>query len=254
MLILFEQPDERPEATDKTSEELFPMLPSRGDQIDTSIIDESSYGVSQNVWLLQSFVVDLYNKLGDDIGQTPQAKFIDLFEIRDEELYYKGMKKSLTTKGRLRTVGQLKTILGKERLRNLGFNIPKSRLSARQATILNKTEADLPTSFGIAKADDLELENIASSASKSTSDLIAVLKDSKQTSTDDLFEYPLRELLGLGRTMKTIQGYINGQMSQRKLNYQSISILRKKKISLRSKMIPPTLMTSEKKSGKEFVG
>ena len=143
----FKQPDERPDATDKTSDELFPMLPSRGDQTDTSRIDESSYEVSQNVQLLQSFVDDLYKKLGDDIGQTPQAKFIDLFEIRGEEHYYKGMKKSLTTKGRQRTVGQLKTILGKKRLRNLGFDIPKSKLSARQATILNKTEADLPTLF-----------------------------------------------------------------------------------------------------------
>ena len=159
---LFEQPDERPDATDRTSDELFPMLPSRADQIDTSRIDESSYGVSQNVRLLQSFVDDLYKKLGDDIGQTPQAKFIDLFEIRDEELYYKEMKKSLTTKGRLRIVGQLKTILGKERLRNLGFDIPsKSKLTAREATILNKTEEDLATSSRIAKADDLELENIA---------------------------------------------------------------------------------------------
>ena len=151
----FEQPDERPDATDRTSDELFPMLPSRADQIDTLRIDESSYGVSQNVRLLQSFVDDLYNKLGDDIGQTPQAKFIDLFEIRDEELYYKGMKKITDNERKyLKTVGQLKTILGKERLHNLGFDIPKSKLSARQATILNKTEAELPTSSGIAKADD----------------------------------------------------------------------------------------------------
>ena len=40
---LFEQPDERPDATDKTSDEFFPMLPSSDDEIDTSRIDESSY-------------------------------------------------------------------------------------------------------------------------------------------------------------------------------------------------------------------
>ena len=69
--------------------------------------------------------------------------------------------KSLTTNGRLRAVGELKTILGKERLCNLGFDIPKSKLPAREITIFNKTEEDLPTSSRIAKADNPELENIA---------------------------------------------------------------------------------------------
>ena len=126
-------------------------------------------------------------------------------------------EKSLTTvRGRPKTVGQLKIILGDNRLHNLGFDIPsKSKLTAREATILNKTEADLPTSSGIAKADDLELDNIAGSASKSTNDLIAVLKDSKQTSTDDLFEHPLQELLGLDRTMKTIRGTLMSEVAKK---------------------------------------
>ena len=98
----------------------------------------------------------------------------------------------------------------------MGFDIAyKSKLTARRAAILNKTEADLPTSSGIAKADDIDLENIASSASKSTSDLITVLKDSKQTSTDDLFEHPLHELLGLDRTMKTIRGTLMTEVAKK---------------------------------------
>ena len=111
----------------------------------------------------------------------------------------------------------LKDHLGAKLARDL-FNINIQRgpkLTDREAAILNKTEADLPTSSGIANADDIDLENIASSAYESTKDLITVLKDSKQTSTDDLFEHPLRELLGLDRTMKTIRGTLMAEVAKK---------------------------------------
>ena len=85
-------PFEKPDVTDDRTDETFPLLPTRsgGDQIDRSRIDETSFGGSQNVRVLELFVDELYQKLANDIEQTPQAKFIDLFETRDGEFYYKG--------------------------------------------------------------------------------------------------------------------------------------------------------------------
>ena len=49
-------------------------------------------------------------------------------------------------------------------------------------------QAELPSSSEIAKADDIELEEIAEKAS----DILSQIKD-VQTDTDDLFEHPLRD-------------------------------------------------------------
>ena len=51
----------------------------------------------------------------------------------------------------------------------------------------------------IAGADEIELEEFA----KSTEDLIFQIKD-VQTDTDELFEHPLRELLGLDKQLRSI--------------------------------------------------
>ena len=89
-------------------------------------------------------------------------------------------------------------ILGKEGLRDLDFNVPKGKVTSRQAVLLNEAEEELPSSSEIAKADTIELEEIA----KSTEDLIFQINN--QSQTDDLFEHPLRELLGLDTQLISI--------------------------------------------------
>ena len=54
----------------------------------------------------------------------------------------------------------LADILGKNRLRSLGFNIPVGKLTARQAIMLNKAAEELPSESDITKADDIELQEI----------------------------------------------------------------------------------------------
>ena len=61
-------------------------------------------------------------------------------------------------------------------------------------------QAELPSSSEIAKADEIELEEIA----KSREDLIFQINN--QSQTDDLFEHPLRELLGLDTQLRSIRG------------------------------------------------
>ena len=127
------------------------------------------------------------------------------------ELCYIGSRKPLTTEGKLKSVGMLADILGKNRLRRLGFNIPVGKLTARQAIILNKAAEELPSSESdITKADDIELQEIAEKAS----DIISQIKD-VQTDTEDLFEHPLHELLGLDKQLRSIRGSLKVEVAKK---------------------------------------
>ena len=70
-------------------------------------------------------------------------------------------------------------------------------------------QAELPSSSEIAKADDIELGEIAEKAS----DIISQIKD-VQTDTDDLFEHPLRELLGLDKQLRSIRGSLKVEVEK----------------------------------------
>ena len=83
----------------------------------------------------------------------------------------------------------------------MGYNITKTNLKPQFVLDLLEKQAELPSSSEIAKADDIELEEIAEKAS----DIISQIKD-VQTDTDDLFEHPLRELLGLDEQLRSIRG------------------------------------------------
>ena len=62
-------------------------------------------------------------------------------------------------------------ILGKNRLCNLGFDIPKGKLTVRQAVMLNRVKEELPSMSDITKADDIELQDIIENASRSIENL-----------------------------------------------------------------------------------
>ena len=92
-------------------------------------------------------------------------------------------------------------ILGKNRLCRLGFNIPVGKVTAWQAVMLNKAAEDLPSESDIIMADDIELQQIAEKA-------WGIISQTKnvQTDTEDLFEHPLHELLGLDKQLRSIRG------------------------------------------------
>ena len=158
--------------------------PDQGEQ-------ETSFGgESQRTKLIKDYVRDLYKKLSENVGETPELFHYDYFKLKGRELYYIGNRKPLTTEGKLKSVGMLVDILGKNRLRRLGFNIPVGRITARQAVMLNEAAEE----SDITGADDIELQEIAEKASGR----ISQIKD-VQTDTEDLFENPLHELLGLDK-------------------------------------------------------
>ena len=159
---------------------------------------------------MKDYVKDLYKKLSENIGETPELFHYDYFKLKCGELYYIGNRKPLTTEGKLKSVGMLADILGKNRLRRLGFNIPVGRITARQTVMLNKAAEEPPCESDITKADDTELQEIAEKASG----IISQIKD-VQTDTEDLFEHPLQELLGLDKQLRSIRGSLKVKVAEK---------------------------------------
>ena len=93
---------------------------------------------------------------------------------------------------------------------NLGFDIPRGKVTARQAVMLNKAAEELPSESDITKADDTELQEIVEKASG----IISQIKD-VQTNTEDLFEHPLQELLGLDKQLRSIRGSLKVEAAKR---------------------------------------
>ena len=76
--------------------------------------------------------------------------------------------------------------------------------------MLNKSAEELPSESDITGADDKELQEIAENASG----IISQIKD-VQTDTEDLFEHPLRELLGLDKQLRTIRGSLKVEVAKK---------------------------------------
>ena len=117
-------------------------------------------------------------------------------------------------KGHLKPYKSLIRILGKNRIYNLGFNLSEWPLSRAQAVALNIAQEELPSASGITGADDIELQEIAEKALKSTEDIISQIKD-VQTDTEDLFERPLCELLGLDTQLRSIRGSLKVEAAKK---------------------------------------
>ena len=134
---------------------------------------------------------------------------LSLFELdKDGRLYYKG-KPLMNRNGELKTIGVIADTLGIRGLREMGYNITKTNLKPRCVLDLLDKQAELPSSSEIAKADTIELEEIA----KSTENLIYQINN--QTQSDDLLEYPLRELLGLDKQLRTIRGSLKNEVAKK---------------------------------------
>ena len=152
--------------TDELTDENIPLDPvtpvgGRSTWEPTRKQETSFGGESQRTKLMKDYVRDIYKKLSENIGETPELFHYDYFKLEDGELYYRGSRKPLTTEGKLKSVGMIADILGKNRLRRLGFNILVGHITAQQAVMLNKAADDLPSKSDITKVDDIELQEIA---------------------------------------------------------------------------------------------
>ena len=98
----------------------------------------------------------------------------------------------------MKTIGKLISILGKNRLIELGFDVHSGKISPQQSVILNKAEEDMPSASDITKADDREIQEITENVKKSMEDLIAQFKEQETL--------PMRERLGLDKQLRSIRG------------------------------------------------
>ena len=206
----FGEHESRPE---EPTDENIPLTPvGVGSTWEPTYEQETSFGgrEPQRTKLMKDYVKDLYRKLSENIGETPELFHYDYFKLKGGELYYIGKRKPLTTEGKLKLVGMLEDILGKNRLCRLGFNILVGRITAQQAVMLNKAVEELPSESDITGADDIELHEIAEKAS----DIISQIKD-VQTDTDNLFEHPLCELLGLDKQLRSIRSSLKVEVTKK---------------------------------------
>ena len=109
----------------------------------------------------------IYELIGNKMHQRLEPN-LSLFKLgKDGRLYHKG--KPLMNKNReLKMIGVIADTLGIRGLREMGYNITKTNLKPRFVLDLLEKQAELPLSSEIAKADKIELQEIA----KSTEDLI----------------------------------------------------------------------------------
>ena len=183
----FGEHESRPEEPTDEHIPLDPVTPGRSTWEPDQGEQETSFrGESQRTKLMKDYVRDLYKKISENVGETPELFHYDYFKLKGGELYYIGSRKPLMTKGVLKPVGMIADILGKNRLRRLDFNISVGRITAQQAVMLNKAAEELPSESDITEVDDIELKEIAEKASG----IISQIKD-VQTDTEDLFEHPL---------------------------------------------------------------
>ena len=79
--------------------------------------------------------------------------------------------------------------------------------------MLNKVEEEIPSAFDVDKVGDIELQEIA----KSMEDLIFQIKNI-QMDTDELFEHPLRKLLGLDKQLRSIRSLLKVEVAKKRLS------------------------------------
>ena len=112
----------RPEEPTDEHIPLDPVTPG-GSTWEPTHEQETSFGgrESQRTKLMKDYVKDLYKKLSENTGETPELFHYNYFKFEGGELYYIGNRKPLTTERKLKSVGMLADVLGKNRLRRLGF-------------------------------------------------------------------------------------------------------------------------------------
>ena len=106
--------------TDETGENI-PLTPvGRGSTWEPECEQETSFReMSQRTKVVKDYVRDLYKKLSENIGEIQEPFHYDYFKLKAGELYYIGNRKPLMTEGKLKSIGMIVDILGKNRLHRL---------------------------------------------------------------------------------------------------------------------------------------
>ena len=219
----FDEHGKTDEATGGEEEETIPLILAGGDsQIDPhGEFGEQETplegGESQEISLRKLYVASLYENLSEAIGKTSEALHYDLFKIKGKDLYFRELSKPLTWKGSLKAAGTIAGILGKERLRQIGFEIPKGRITARQAVLLNKVKDELPSASAIDRANGIELQELTERTITASKDLLNEISSDRgtQTGEDDPGQPTMHELVGLDKELRSIRGSLKVEVAKK---------------------------------------
>ena len=82
----------RPEEPTDECIPLDPVTPVGGGSTWEPTHEQETFGgrESQKTKLMKDYVKDLYKKLSENIGETPEKLHYDYFKLEDGELYYRG--------------------------------------------------------------------------------------------------------------------------------------------------------------------
>ena len=209
--------------------ETIPLIP-RGTQIDPygNGEKETSFGVGGLVTSLRNKVLKenvrgLYEHLDKALRQNPEVFHYDLFDMKGKDLIYigpnKDLNKLLTRRNRFLTAATIADVLGKEGLREIGFDIPKGRESARDfiTRMLSKAKEELPSTSELGKADEIEMQELARKAIDVNEDLIKEISSDRgtQTGEDDPDMPTMRELQGLDKELRSIRGSLKVEAAKK---------------------------------------
>ena len=111
----------------------------------------------------------------------------------------------MNNQNKLRLVRAIVQILGKEGLRNLGFDIPRSKVTAKQAIMLNRMKEELPSASDLAKADDIELQEITKKVTRRMDNPIEQFEGT----------LTMHELQGLDKQLRSIRDLLKVEVAKR---------------------------------------
>ena len=148
--------------TEEPMGEDIPLTPVEGSTWEPEREQETSFGggLTQESRVTSSYVDSLYKELSKQYSRTSDVIHYNNFKCKGKRLYYRGRDEPLIKEdGKLKAINKLVSILGKNRLIDLGFDVPKG-LTPQQSVILNEAEEKLPSASDVAEADDIELQEI----------------------------------------------------------------------------------------------
>ena len=208
----FGEHESRPEEPTDENIPLDPVTPVGGRSTWELLREqETSFG-GTSVLHKEYLVREIYKLIGNKTHQRLEPNLRPFRLDKDGRLYYKG--KPLTNiNGELKTIGVIADTLGIRGLREMGFDIFKTNLKPRHVLDLMGKRVSLLSESDITWVDDIELQEFTEKASKNTEDLISQINN--QSQTDDLFEYPLCDLLGLDKQLRSIRGSLKVEVAKK---------------------------------------
>ena len=208
----FAEHESRPEEPTDENIPLDPVTPGRerAQTWEPTRGQETSCGDRYHASILHKeyLVGKIYELIGNKTHQRLKPN-LSLFILgKDERLYHKE-KPLMNRNGELKTIGIIADTLGIRGRQEMGYNITKANLKPQFVLDLMEKQVELSSIHEIAGADEIELEEIA----KSTEDLIFQINS--QSQTNELFEHPLCELLGLDKQLRSKKGSLKVEVAKK---------------------------------------